>query len=139
MLTKFAGLWNYATSALWTVNTTPTKFNGWEHSQNGPGVEADHNFGHIRIEQPGTYIAYAFLSFIGTTGDTYFVEFRENGNVGAGFRACVDGITGGVSHVSLMGAANVDPGDVIEMYIYSDNAGGSNFTLVDGQFGLFSM
>lgn len=139
MNTKYGGLWNYATATLETVTTTPAKLTSWEHAQDGPGVNADKTLARLIVEQPGMYIAYAHLSFMGTTGDTYFFEFRENGNLGAGFRNCVDGLTGGVSHVSLMGAADANIGDAIELYVYSDNAGGSNFTLVDGQFGLLSL
>lgn len=135
---RIGGLWNYAATQLDTVNTTPTIFRSWEHA-NTPqaGIEVDATAGTLRILQPGLYLAYAMLSFIGTTGDTYFAEFRVNGAVGAGFRCCVDGITGGVSHMSVMGGSQLHEGDVVSLYVYSDNAAGSNFTLVDAQFGVF--
>lgn len=133
---RIGGLWNYAAAQLDTVNTTPTIFRSWEHAS-GVGIDADAAAGTVTIKQPGFHLAYAMLSFIGTTGDTYFAEFRVNGAVGAGFRCSVDGLTDGVSHMSVMGGSVLNVGDVISLYIYSDNAAGSNFTLVDAQFGVF--
>jgi len=131
------GLWNYKATQLDTVNDTPTIFRSWEAANSILGVDADNVAGTLTIKQPGVYVGYAMLSFMGTTGDTYFVELRVNGGLGLGFRAGVDGITGGMSHMSVMGAAQLNVGDVISLYVYSDNAAGSNFTLVDGQFGVF--
>lgn len=135
---RIGGLWNYGATQLDTVDTTPILFRSWEHA-NSPqmGIEVDKAAGTLRILQPGLYLAYAMLSFIGTTGDTYFAELRVNGAVGVGFRCSVDGITGGVSHMSVMGGSRLNVGDVVSLYVYSDNAAGSNFTLVDAQFGLF--
>lgn len=139
-MSRFGGLWTYAA---WTpiVDVPEADEDAhkvtWEHGV-GVGVGTDEDEGNITIKVPGFYIGYAMLSFIGTTGVTYFFEFRVNGAVGAGFRATADGLTGGTVNVSLMGGANFNEGDVVALYIYCDEDG-ENLTLVDGQFGVMSM
>jgi hypothetical protein len=139
-LSRFAGMWSYA-------NATPivdvpeadeaVEVLTWQHAT-ALGAEADSTAGTIRIEAPGFYLGYFFASFIGTTGITYFFEFRANGIVGAGFRCTADGVTGAAVNVAMMGGANFDEGDVITVVVYADEDG-ENITVVDGQFGVISI
>lgn len=137
-MSRYVGMWIYGGATARTLTTTPVILDDWVLAASGPGADADPDFGTVTIKVPGIYVSYCMLSFIGTTGDTYYVEFRVNGVVGAAFRGSVDGITSGTAQFSAMGGARLHEGDVVSVYVYSDNAGGSTFTLVDGQFGLFN-
>ena len=138
---RLGGLWNYATSEALaltgTTSDTAVQFNGWEHSSGvgGPGIEANSDFGWVKPKVSGWHVGYCSLSFIGETGVTYFFEMRVNGSLGSGFRGSVTGTDAEVDNVMFMGGANLNEGDEVTLYVYADSA--ANFTLVDGQFGLF--
>lgn len=138
-MARFAGLWSVAGDGIANLTTTPVALTSWENAGDGPGCNATREGGRIIVKVPGYYAAFCMLSFIGATGDTYYAEFRVNGEVGSWFRSSVDGVDNATSHLALMGAALLHEGDVIQIYVYSDNAGGATFTHTDGQFGIFSL
>jgi len=138
-LSRFGGLWTYA-NATPIVDVPEADEDAhkltWDH-ESALGVDADIS-GDITIKVPGVYMGFFMASFIGTTGVTYFFEFRVNGAVGAGFRCTADGLTGGAVNVSMIGASAFHEGDVVSVVVYCDEDG-ENLTLVDGQFGVISI
>lgn len=142
MVTKrFAGLWLTNGSGLWNLTTTPVALNTWDHANDGlGGLDATTNNGQIIIKRPGIYAAYCSLTFTVTAGHVVYAEFRVNGAVGAWFRAHAEGIaSGGPVNMFLLGASALNENDVVQVYVYSDQAGGTNFVHVDGQFGLIAL
>lgn len=140
-LSRFAGLWLRGGSGLWNLTTTPAALNTWNHANNGHGgIEATVNNGQIIIKKPGYYIGYCSISFTVTAGSIIYAEFYVNGVPGAGFRAQAEGIaSGGPVNLFLMGGSDLNENDVVQVYVSSDQAGGTNFIHVDGQFGVISV
>lgn len=141
MLERWAGLWTIGASGLVNLTTTPVLLNSWENAVDGPGCDANVSGGQITIKVPGFYVAYASITFTATAGDTIYFEFYLNGvqNI-VRFRNHAEGIaSGGAVNVAILGGANMKIGDVVQIYMYSDNAGGTNFVHVDGQFGLITL
>lgn len=140
-LTRFAGLWLRGGSGLWNLTTTPVALNTWEHANDGHGgIDAQVPYGQIIIKKPGYYIGYCSLTFTVTAGHIVYAEFYVNGAAGAGFRAHAEGIaSGGPVNLFLMGGSDLNENDVVQVYVYSDQAGGTNFVHVDGQFGVMSL
>lgn len=140
-LSRFGGLWLRGGSGLWNLTTTPVALNTWESANDGiGGIDAQVNNGQIICRVPGFYVAYCSLTFTVTAGHVIYAEFYQNGLRGAGFRAHAEGIaSGGPVNLFIIGAANLDIGDVVQVYVYSDQAGGTNFVHVDGQFGMINL
>lgn len=138
-LSRFAGLWTYANATPIDVpRSDETVVNlTFEHSAE-LGMDAQANTGKIIAKVPGYFLGMASISFIGTTGVTYFFEFRSNGELGGGYRACADGLTGAAVNVSLVGAGIFEVGDVITVRVYCDEDG-ETATIVDATVGLISI
>jgi len=138
-LSRFGGMWTYANATPLTdiprADEAALKVT-WQRGQ-GKGVEVDHLTGDFTVQVPGFYLAFATLSFIGTTGITYFFEMATPDSTGF-FRATADGLTGGAVNVALVGGSDFNEGDVVSLYIWCDEDG-ENITIVDGQFGLLSI
>jgi hypothetical protein len=94
MGTRYAALWNYKTFTPFTSTTTPTKFNFWQNAQDGPACDASVTSDSITIKVPGVYLVMFSVSFMGTTGTTYFFEVYKNGVSSGSIRATADGLTG---------------------------------------------
>lgn len=138
-LSRWAALWTTSGSqAAKTLTTAPTLLDRWISAHDGPGVDAQAASDGIRIKVPGTYLAIANISFIGATGDTYTMQLRVNG-AGTDIRSTVDGLSNATSFMSIMAAAPLSEGDVVSVYVFSDNGAGSTFTLTNGQFGVVSI
>lgn len=139
-LSRFAGMQTYANATpivdVPEADETAHKVT-WQRS-NGKGIDADHLTGNFTIVMPGIYIAYAMLSFIGTTGITYFFELRGAGGAGGFFRATADGVTGAAVNVALMGGTDFNEGDTVSLHVWCDEDG-ENIIIVDGQFGVISL
>lgn len=140
-LSRFGGLWLSGGSAIWNLTTTPVALNTWESVSDGAGgIDAQLNNGQIIIRVPGFYAAYCSLSFTIEAGSVLYAEFWVNGALGNQFRAHAEGIaSGGPMNLFILGAANLKENDVVQVYVYSDQAGGTDFVHVDGQFGLISL
>ena len=78
-LSRFAALWNYKTFTPFTVTTTPVKYTNWQNAQSGPGCVATTSADSITVQVPGTYVGLLSVSFMGTTGVTYFFEMLDIG------------------------------------------------------------
>lgn len=134
-------MWTYANAAplsndLPQPNEAALKI-PWQHG-NGVGIETEHLIGDFTVGVPGFHIVYAMLSFIGTTGVTYFFELRGTGGTGGFFRATADGLTGGTVNVALMGGAFFHEDDIASLYVWCDTDS-TSITIVDGQFGIISL
>jgi hypothetical protein len=138
-LSRFGGLWTYANAVAIDVPRSDEDVVEltFEHSAE-LGMDAKADTGELVIKVPGYYFGVATISFIGTTGVTYFFEFRSNGELGGGYRASADGLTGGAVNVSLVGAGIFDVGDVITVRVYCDEDG-ETATIVDATVGLISI
>ena len=136
---RFAGLWTYGGAASLALTTAPVPMTLWTLASDGPGVDASLADDGLHIKVPGFYAAYATMSFTADAGETIYAELRVNGLTGSGFRISAEGIaSGGTVSMLVMGAANLNVGDVVQVYVYSDNVA-TTFTLVDGQFGVFGL
>lgn len=139
-LSRFGGLWTHDGVAAMTLDTTPVLLTLWDHAAElSPGVTCSLADDGLHIKVPGFYVAYCSLSFAADAGEIVTAEFRVNGLVGAAFRGSAEGLaSGGRVNVMFLGAAKLDKGDVVQVYVYS-SAASTTFTLVEGQFGLFSI
>lgn len=138
-LSRYGGLWTYANATAIDVprSDEDTVYLTFESGQ-GLGMDVDTTDGSITAKVPGTYMGFFNASFIGTTGVTYFFEFRENGLVGAGYRCTADGLTGGAVNVSMLAGSILEVGDKIQVAVYCDEDGESA-TIVDAQVGLLAV
>lgn len=112
----------------------------WElAAESGP--DADLGQDAIVIKTPGTYFVHASLSFRGTAGVTYYAELRVNdARVQGGLLAAQHvPTTGEPFNMTVVGAGLLNEGDIVSVYVGSDEAGGANFQMLYGQFGLFKV
>lgn len=142
-MNRIGGLWLAGGSGLWNLTTTPVALNTWDHANDGRGgIDADVVNGKIVCKVPGLYLAFVSLTFTVTAGHIIYAELRENDNApgGSQFRAHAEGIaSGGPVNITLFGSANLNENDIVQVYVYSNQAGGTNFVHVDGQFGLLGI
>ena len=139
-LSRFAGLWSIGNSGLWSAKTTPEALNAWSNATSAVGVDATVSGGKLICKVPGYYLAHCQLSANLQAGEIFHIELRVNGATGSGFRASAEGIaSGGLVNMALVGVANLKIGDYVQVYVYSNNAAGATFELVDGQFGILSI
>lgn len=140
MAGQFGGLWTYGGTDSLTLDTTPILMTLWDNAASiSPGVTSDLSQDGLVIKVPGIYFGYCSLSFTADAAEIVTAEFRVNGVVGATFRGSAEGIaSGGRVNLMFMGAANLNVGDVVQVYVYSDTST-TTFTLVEGQFGLFAI
>ena len=140
MKSRFGGLWVQGGAGVWSLTNVPAALTSWTDASDGiGGIDADLVDGKIVVKVPGVYMLYASLSFTIPAGSILTAIFYVNG-VAGGYSARAEGIaSGGPVNLFMIGAGMGDVGDVVQVYIYSDQAGGTNFTLVDGQFGALSL
>lgn len=136
---RVGGLWIANVPTAVALTTVPGKLTAWVNEGTIPGcTDVDADEGTVVIKVPGWYVAHCSLSFDGDAGRTFYAEFRVNGLVGTHCRGSAEGIaSGGRVNIAFIGAAFLHEGDVVTVYVYSDLA--ATMTLVDGQFGLFSL
>lgn len=138
-LSRYGGLWTYANATAIDVprSDQTTVYLTFERGQ-GLGADVDTTDGSITTKVPGTYMGFFSASFIGTTGVTYFFEFRCNTEVGTGYRCSADGLTGAAVNVSMLSGSILEIGDKIQIAVYCDEDGEAA-TIVDAQFGLLAI
>lgn len=139
-LTRFGGLWIDDGFTAISVDDTSAIFTSWEHGAAGPGTTVDADAGTLRVDIAGFYIGYCNISALVAAADTVFFEFRVNDVAWGAFKGSAEGIaSGGVVNIAFMGGARLNEGDVVSVYVYSNNAGGTAVTPVDAQFGLIGV
>ena len=132
-LSRGASLWTRAQSTAIDVprsDETPVAIANWDRGH-GVGMDTDAVNGTLTTTVPGNYLVMCSISFIGTTGITYFFELGQN-DIGHDFRATADGVTGASVNVSVFGVAIFEIGDTVSLYVYADEDG-EQITIVDAQ------
>jgi hypothetical protein len=116
-----------------SLTPTPAKLTGWASVGNEAGVTGSHGDDELVVGTAGIYLV-SFYASVTVAADVKFqLRLRIDGVEAAGAGCSIEAAAGtyGVSFalpVSL--AAN----QVLTIYGESDEAGGANLTLVDGQF-----
>ena len=138
-LSRGGSLWTRAQSTAIDApknDETAAVIGNWDRGY-GIGTDTDPVNGTMTTNIPGTYMVMCSISFIGTTGVTYFFELMQNGR-GHDFRATADGVTGASVNVSVFGVAIFEIGDTVSVHVTCDEDG-EQITIVDAQLVLLSV
>ena len=105
------------------------------------GIDAQLEQDAIRIKVAGNHFLNCGITFHGEANVTYFAELRRNGlRIAEGFMAAQEvTIADKPFHMAVFGAYTLREGDLISVYIGSDEAGGADFRMIYGQFGVMSL
>ena len=132
-------------AGLYTVNGTETnsveameQLRQWNKASD-LGIDAQLSTDSIRIEVPGNHFVQCTLSFYGEADVTYYAEIRVNGLTLGLVSTQEVTVASKPFNMTVIGAGTVDIGDLVSVYIGSDEAGGANFRLLYGQFGVMSL
>lgn len=136
---KVAGLVTQGGAVAQNVTTTPGLLVLWTTAGTVYGAKASTLHSRVQATVKGAYFVSASLSFQGgDAGDVYTVTVYKNG-VATAYSASMTAESADTDYnIVVHGGLSLNGGDVVQLYVSTDNAGGSTFTLVHGQFGIWS-
>jgi len=135
--TRFAGLYTFdgtTVDTIWAMGQTRQ----WMYDAE-TGMDAQLGTDSIQIKVGGFHFVNCALSFYGDADVTYFVELRVNGaREGSGLMAAQEvTVVDKAFHVSVFGAGYLKVGDLVSVYVGSDEL--ASFQMVYGQFGVMAI
>lgn len=121
-----------------TITTTPALCTLWATGSANAGFDVDLGQDGFVVKVPGWTYAVCSMCFSGDATHTVHAEFRVNGTT-VGKRGSAEIIaSGGITTLTFHDGADLNIGDVVQVYVYDDD-NGTQLTLVDGQFGLLQV
>lgn len=135
---RWAGLYTYNQSDTQAIGIGMERLELWDNAADGPGADADATTSYaLSVKQPGTYFINFVASVDGPNSSSFVFEVYKNGAaIGLGAEVVFPS-THHVQQVAIVGAYNLEVGDVLAVYVRADAA--RDLTLRYGQFGILSM
>jgi hypothetical protein len=118
-----------------TGGAAAVKVTGFTANGSSSGTTVDYTQNEMTVSVSGIYLANFSCAFYGTSGVTFQLHLRNNGNelseMGTRLKS-----PGDVAAVGFNGLANLSASDVVSVYVEADGSGSKSFVPVDMQLTL---
>lgn len=115
------------------ITTTPELMTGWTKNGVSNGVTLDYLNNQITVLYNGVYSISLGVSFSGTLNTEFLLHLRVDGVEQDEGLHRVIGTGGDVGSAGFTALKTLTAGQILTIYVASDDAGGSSFTPVDAQ------